>query len=307
MKGLIYYLITILIWGSTWIAITFQINVVDPVVSLFYRFLLASLILFAWCFVMKLKMRFKKEEYFFMALQGVFLFGVNYLLLYFAQLHLTSGLCAVIFSIILVLNVINSNIFLGTPVNLKVVLGGITGLFGICLVFLPEITNISANKSEIFSLLLAFTGTLFASFGNIISARNQKNGLPIVQTNAFGMLFGTILMFGLSMVLGKTFNFPMSFSFISSLGYLSLFGSVIAFWLYLSLVGKIGPEKAAYATLVFPVVALIISTFAEGYTWTFSSMAGVLLVLFGNFIAMGKKRTNRYDKAENELKNAFEQ
>ena len=289
MKSLIFYLLTILIWGSTWIAIKFQIYSVDPMVSLSLRFLLASFVLIIWCRVFRLKMRFKREEFFFMVLQGFFLFGINYLLIYTSELYLTSGLCAVIFSSILLMNVVNSHYFLGTPIEKKVVLGGITGLLGIFILFMPEVLSFSSSGKEFTGLLFAFLGTVLASFGNIISARNQKNKIPILQTNAYGMGVGGIMMLALSVFTGKSFYIDWTFSYVSSLLYLSLFGTIAAFGFYLHLVGKIGPERASYTTLFFPVVALLISAVWEGYSWTFSTFIGMGLIIFGNLLILKKK------------------
>ena len=117
MANFFFYTITVLIWGSTWLAIKFQLGMVDPALSVAYRFALAALMLFAWCFARRLPLRFSCGDHFFIALQGVFLFAANYLLFYLAELQITSGLAAVVFSTIVVMNLINGRLFLGTPVH----------------------------------------------------------------------------------------------------------------------------------------------------------------------------------------------
>jgi len=188
-----------------------------------------------------------------------------------------------------VMNVINGALFLKTPIDMKVVAGGALGLVGIGLVFRPELTSFHLGDSGAMGLLLCFVATYLASIGNILSARNQKHGLPVVQTNAFGMMYGALLMLGLSAVLGRSFAFEMTGAYVGSLLYLALFGSIVAFGCYLSLVGRIGADRAAYATLVFPVVALVISTIWEGYQWSASAFSGVALILLGNVLLLQRK------------------
>jgi len=138
-------------------------------------------------------------------------------------------------------------------------------------------------------LIFCFAATYLASIGNILSARNQKHGLPVVQTNAFGMMYGALLMLGLSWFLGRSFVFELSGVYVGSLVYLAVFGSIIAFGCYLTLVGRIGADRAAYATLIFPVVALVISTVWEGYQWSASAFSGVALILGGNLLLLKRK------------------
>lgn len=303
MKNLLFYMITILIWGSTWIGIKMQLGLIDPMASVTYRFALAAAILFAWCWLRNLNMRYSSREHLFMALQGALLFGFNYLLFYMAELHITSGLAAVIFSTILLMNMINGAIFLRTPVDGRVVVGGLLGLAGIILVFRPEISTFSIENKGVMGIVLCVLATLLASWGNITSAYNQKNGLPIVQTNAYGMGYGALIMLCTTVIFQKNFTFDFSPVYIGSLVYLAVFGSIIAFGCYLTLVGNIGADRAAYATLLFPIVALVISTIWEGYQWTMSAGSGVGLIVLGNLLMLQrrKRRQRRGDPAAEKL------
>ncbi len=282
MKNFIYYLATVLIWGTSWIGIKMQLGVVEPVVSVAYRFSLAALILLIWCFARGLNMRFSLQQHGFIFLQGFCLFGVNYLLFYIAELYIASGLAAVIFSTIVLMNIVNGTIFLKAPVDARVVFGGLLGLVGIGLVFRSEITSVAADGHSFLGIILSIVATMFSSFGNIISARNQRNSLPIVQTNAYGMAYGAGVMLLAALIGGRTFAFDFSPHYIGSLVFLGLFASVIAFGCYLTLIGNIGADRAAYVTLLFPVVSLAISTVWEDYRWSGSAASGVLLILFGN-------------------------
>ena len=291
MKNSLCYVATVAIWGSTWIGIKMQLGVVDPVVSVAYRFALASALLLAWCLVARLPMRFSAREHLAMLLQGVMLFGINYLCFYQAELYVTSGLAAVIFSSVLVMNIVNGAIFLGSPVDGRVVLGGALGLGGIVLVFLPEISSFSLDNHGVRGVALCFVATLFASLGNITSARNQKRRLPILQSNAYGMGYGALAMAAVALLSGRPFTVDLSAAYLGSLAYLAVFGSIVAFGCYLYLIGAIGADRAAYCTLLFPLVALGISTVFEGYQWTPASLAGVALILCGNFFILARRRS----------------
>ncbi len=291
MKNALFYLLTVLIWGSTWLGIKFQLGIVDPMVSVTYRFALASALLLLWCAVKNMNMRFSLRDHAFMFLQGILLFALNYLCFYQAELYVTSGLAAVIFSSILAMNIINGALFLGSPINGKVALGGCLGLTGIVLVFLPEISHFSFDNQGIRGLILCLLATLLASWGNITSARNQKNRLPIIQSNAFGMGYGALTMFAMATFSGKEFIIEASPAYLGSLLYLAVFGSIVAFGCYLSLIGNIGADRAAYSTLLFPLVALGISTLWEGYQWSTASLVGVSLIVLGNFFILTRKKT----------------
>ena len=258
---------TVIIWGTTWLAIKFQLGSVDPMVSVLYRFMAAALTLFLYCKLRGLKMRFRLKDHIFMVLQGLVLFSVNYWLIYLAEVHVTSGLVAVIFSGIVFMNMINGAVLLGSPIRSNVLLGGTIGVLGIVLVFWPQLISFSLSDQGALGLVLSVVSTFMASLGNIISARHQQNNLPVIQTNAYGMAYGAAIIGAISLISGKTFSFEMSLAYVGSLFYLSLFGTVIAFGCYLKLIGKIGADRAAYATMLFPIVALGISTVCEGYQW----------------------------------------
>ncbi len=286
MANLIFYTATIMIWGSTWLAIKFQLGSVEPALSVAYRFALAALMLFLWCAARRLPMRFSRADHVYIAMQGFFLFAFNYLLFYLSELYITSGLAAVVFSTIVVTNLLNGRIFLGTPIEMRVLLGGALGMSGLILLFWPEMAAVNFSGPVILGLLLSFAATYLASLGNILSARNQLRKLPVVQTNAFGMAYGSLCMILVVLLSGAPITIDLSATYLFSLLYLALFGSVIAFGCYLSLVGRIGPGRAAYATLLFPMVALMLSTIWEDYRWTLFGLCGIALILGGNYLAL---------------------
>jgi drug/metabolite transporter (DMT)-like permease len=283
------YLITVLIWGSTWLAIKFQLGVVAPELSIAYRFGLAASILIILSLVRRLPLRFDIKSHGFFVLQGLLLFSLNYILVYLAEGYLTSGLVAIIFSLIIIFNVIFGAIFLGNPIRTRVMIGAILGLAGLAFVFWPELSSFSLSSLQILGLIMAFIATISASLGNVVSARNQRHDLPVLQTNAYGMLYGALFMLILAFFRGAQLEFDTSPGYIVSLIYLAVFGSVIAFGSYLTLLGRIGLDRAAYVTVLFPVIALLLSTIFEDLQWGVPQLLGVVLILLGNAVVLTKK------------------
>lgn len=288
--NILFYFGVVLIWGTTWFAILFQLGKVDPLVSIIYRFSLAALMLMFYCILTGRRMRFSLRDHLFMALMGTFLFSLNYWLFYVAELYLASGLVAVVFSTMVILNILFGVVFIGAPIRPKVVLGALMGLAGIALVFRPELAAFTLSDKGLFGLLLSLGATISASLGNIISARNQMVRIPVIQANAWGMSYGVLLMLITALLTGKEFAFEATFPYIASLLYLALFGTVFAFGMYLTLIGRIGADRAAYATLLFPIVALALSMMFEGYRGNPGAFGGFVLILAGNFLALSRMK-----------------
>lgn len=287
-NNVLLFLIPALIWGSTWFVITFQLGNVDPIVSVSYRFALAGIILFIYSKLKKLPLSFPIRVHGYMALQGFLLFGINYWLVYLSEQHLSSGLVAVAFSTLIFLNIIFGAIFLGSSLKKKVIIGAILGLIGTILIYKPEVERFSSSDESISAIIFCGLSIVFASLGNITSAANQKRGMPVVQTNAFGMIYGAFMMSLIAILAGKSFSFDTSLSYVLSLGYLAVFGSIIAFTGYLTLIGRIGADKAAYTIVFVPVIALTISTIFEGYQPGLYAIIGIILIIGGNILALRK-------------------
>lgn len=282
------YSVVVLIWGSTWIAIQYQLSV-GPELAVAYRFVLAAVILMAWCVIRRLPMRYSLRDHVFMAVLGICLFSLNYVLIYIASAHLTSGLLAVVFSTIVIMNMINGALFFRRRPETRTLIGAAIGLAGISLVFARDLATFDLAAGGSVGLLVSLAGSYIASLGNMASARNQARGIPVLQANAYGMMYGSILLIGYILVTGIPFTFDTSPSFITALIYLSLFGSVLAFGSYLTLLGKIGPDRAAYSSVMFPVVALFLSTWFEGFVWDSNIVLGVGLTLLGNIVILTKR------------------
>lgn len=283
------FTIPALIWGSTWYAITFQINApVDPLFSIAYRFVLAALLLVAYCLIRGISLRFSLKQHRAIFIQALCLFGFNYWLTYMSEQYIASGLVALIFSLIIFLNMFFGRLILGTPIRKQVLVGAGFGLIGTIMIFAPDLMNYDADGQTLKGILLCLAGVTFASLGNIASAFNQKHKLPVISTNAIGMLYGGLSMFLIGIFTGKTPTFDPSMDYVLSLVYLAIFGSVIAFSFYLTLIGRIGADKAAYALVVVPVIAIAISMIYEDYQLKLIPALGIVVLLVGNVFALRK-------------------
>jgi len=284
------YGLTVVIWGSTWIGIKYQLGTVDPMASIAHRFALSSLLILLFLLVTRQALRLPLRHHPFLLLQGLCLFCCNYFFVYHAEIILTSGLVAVVFSGLMMFNVLNGALFMGTPVQSGMVYGGLLGMVGMAVVFWPELEALDLSDQNFVALLYCLAGTMLASFGNIIAARNRLHDLPLLVTNTWAMGYGAAVMYAAALLSGVQVTVDWSAPYILSLLYLVIFGSIIAFWAYLTLIGRIGAGRAGYANLIFPLVALLISTVLEGYTWTATAVTGLGLVLVGNWLVMRAAR-----------------
>ncbi|WP_447746530.1 DMT family transporter [Pseudomonas nicosulfuronedens] len=284
------YLLTVLIWGTTWIAIKLQVGVVAIPLSIAYRFSLAALVLFALLLVSRRLQPLGRRGQAICFAQGLCLFCVNFLCFYTASQWIPSGLVAVVFSTATLWNALNSRVFFGQRIAPNVLGGGAFGLAGLALLFWPELSGHQATPETFYGLGLALLGTLCFSAGNLLSSLQQKAGLRPLSTNAWGMLYGSLILLVICLVRGVPLTFDSSAQYVWSLLYLAIPGSVIGFTAYLTLVGRMGPERAAYCTVLFPVVALNVSAFAEGYQWSLPALAGLGLVMVGNVLVFRKPK-----------------
>lgn len=280
------YLLTILLWGSSWYAIKLQLGEVAPQVSVFYRFVLAALILLGWCLARGRPVRYSWRAHVRFAFIGLFLFNLNYIALYYATYHLTTGLVSVIFSSIQIFNMVISRLVLGDRITWKMVFGAVIGICGITLVFSPEWRSLQWSAEVVSGIGLTLVGTLSASIGMISSARFQRERFPVLQTNAWGMTWGAVWMLMYILANGIAFDFETSATYIGSLGWLAIFATALGFGFFLTLVGRIGAGRASYAMVVFPIVALGISTLLEGYSWSLLAGLGLALAIGGNIIIL---------------------
>jgi drug/metabolite transporter (DMT)-like permease len=270
---LLLYTTVVLIWGSTWAAIPFQLGTVAEEVSVSYRFGLAAITLYAYGVLSRRPLRLPASAFPLVFLQGALLFCINYFFVYYGTAHLTSGIVAVLFSAILILNALFERLFFGRTIDARFWLAAGIGITGIALIFSSEISDFSIN-------------------GNMAAVANTRQGLPVVAVNAHAMAFASALALLIALTLGKPIDFLPQPGYVLSLLYLAVFGSAVAFGCYLALLRLIGAARASYSSVLFPAVALLISTLFEDYRWTMPAAIGMLLTLAGNWLILSQRKNN---------------
>jgi drug/metabolite transporter (DMT)-like permease len=287
----VLYAVVVLIWGSTWAAIPYQFGVVAEEVLVASRFAIGAAVLYLYALLTGRKLRLSLNQYPMVILQGLLLFSINYFFVYYGTGYIATGLVAVTFSLIVVSNAFFEWVFFRAPLEGRLLIASLLGVLGIAFIFWPEVTTLSLQDRSVYGLFLVIIGVIIASLGNMAAVVNTGRGLPVVAVNAHGMVWGALFSAIVAMTLGREFNFSYEPDFIWSLLFLAIFGSAIAFGSYLALIRKIGSARAAYTSVLFPVVALAISTVVEDYQWSSLAIIGVTLTLAGNWLVL--KRTKR--------------
>jgi drug/metabolite transporter (DMT)-like permease len=280
------YATVVLAWGFAWIAIHFQVGMVSPDVSIFWRFLIAGVVMLPLAWWRGDRMRFTVREHLSFALLGLMLFCLNFLFMYHAAETLPSGLLSIVFSLASFINVWLGVIFFGAPIDRRVLLGGLLGAFGMAAMFYPQFASAEFKHGAAIALALAVLATFAFCFGNMVSVRLQRRGIPVFAASGYGMLYGSAALALYAAFNRHAFIIDWSPVYLISLVYLALIGSVVAFASYLTLLGRIGADRAAYVTVLGPVVALVVSTFVENFQWGIAAAIGFAAVIAGNILVL---------------------
>jgi drug/metabolite transporter (DMT)-like permease len=289
MNNLILFGITLFCWSPTWYVIKFQLGYVDPLVSVFYRFLAASILIFIYLLVKKKNLRFSVNHHIWFLFFGVCLYSINYVFFYLSNTYLISAFPAVVFSTVVIMNILGETFYFKKKPSIKTLIGATIGMFGIIIIFNDEIFNFNLNNGAHIGLLLALLGTFSASTGNMVYQRNLNNDFPLMETLAYAMLYGSFVTFLITQIKGTELLFEYSFSYIASLAYLSIVGSIFAFIFYLRLIEKVGPGRAGYVGVVMPVLALLISTIFENLEWQIDLIVGLPILIIGAVLVINQK------------------
>ena len=289
-KDMGLYAMMLLVWGTSWIAISAQVGIVPPMISGVIRFSIASLVIFIWLRMRGDQIAFPWRTHLRFALLGVLIFSSNFMLFYYAASYMASGLMAVIFSLASLFNIVLSLIFFGQKPPRAGLVGALLGFAGIGLIFWPEIVASASHEGVLTGLALGIAGTLSFCLGNMVASSNNRAGVPLLSANAWGMFYGTLWMAFLAIVLDMPLVMEWSVKYWVAMVWLTLGASVLAFWGYMTLLKNIGPARTGYLTVLFPIVALAISTVFEGYQWTWMGLVGLAAIIAGNILVMGGKR-----------------
>ncbi|GGK25073.1 DMT family transporter [Salinarimonas ramus] len=284
------YVTVVFSWGVSWIALKAQLGVVAPEVSLLWRFLIAAAIMLVWVGFRRDRMRWPLGVHLRFAAAGCLMFSMNFVMFYYGGLQIPSGLLAVVFSLASISNLVLGALVLKQPLETRVALGGAIGVAGVALLYYPQIAGSGIDLAAAAGLGLCLAATLSFSLGNIVSASLHGRGVPLLAANAWSMVYGATALLALSLVRGQDFIVEWTWPYLGGLAFLAIFASVIAFASYVTLLRRIGPARAGYATVMFPIVALAVSTAVEGYVWTLPAVLGAALALAGNVVVLARRR-----------------
>ena len=287
----------VLIWGTTWFAIRFQLDAVAPEFGVALRFLVAAALVLGWCLWRGLRLRFSARTHGWLALQGACGFSVAYVLIYHAERFIVSGLVAVGYAAAPLANMLLARVLFRTPMARRVVLGGALGLAGIVLVFWeslePLVTGRVAEPTVLLGTSFTMVAVLLSCFANMITLRLQRDGVVGWPPIGIGMAYSAVCSFAIALALGRSLAINWSAPFVFSLAYLALIGSVLAFGAYFTLLARIGAGRASYIGVMTPLVALLVSTLYEHFDWRVPTFIGVGLAVAGNVLALRRPREGR--------------
>ena len=298
---ILLYALVVVGWSTSWLPLKWQVGEIAPEVSLVWRFVIAGSLLMIITRLSGRRLALPFWGHGVALAIGLFLFSTNYFFFYTGALVLPSGLLAVVFASASLINLFYSAVVFRTPITPLGLVASALGFAGILLLYWPEIAGQGSGPSgkdpaiavSALGALGAYVlGTISFCSGNMVSTAAQRRDLPVMGSTAWAMLYGAGLMLVLGLIRGQKLTIEVSWQYIGGGLWLAVFGSVLAFTAYLTLLGRIGASRAAYATVLFPPIALGISTLVEGYQWTWSGLVGLPLVLAG-IVLINQTRTPR--------------
>jgi drug/metabolite transporter (DMT)-like permease len=275
-----------MIWGSTWLVITWQLGVVAPEVSVTYRFAIASLLLAVGCIATRRSLRFPARDHAFLAGVGLLMICVNYILIYWAERSVASGLVAVVYSTIVFMTPIGMRVAFGAPLRPRLFVAATLGVVGVALMFLPELVEARRGGSMAVGVAFTLAAAAACAAGNLIAVRNHNAGIPTIAGTVWTMTYGTLFAALVAVARGSPWTFDARPAYVLSLAYLAVFGSVVAFATYFALLKRVGAGPSSYTAVATPVLAILLSALFEGYRWSSIAVLGVLLAVLGNALAL---------------------
>lgn len=291
---LVPFAIVTLIWGSTWIVIRDQLGTVPPSWSVTYRFLVAGTAMIAYALVRGERLRLDARGWAFAAALAVLQFCFNFNFVYRAEGFITSGLVAVVFALLLVPNAVLGRIFLGQQLGRQLLVGSAVAMAGVTLLFVHEARNDPHGPgASIAGVAWTLAGVLSASIANVLQATETARRYPMAAMLGIAMLLGAGVDAAIAFSLTGPPVIEWRAGYLIGILYLGLIASAVAFTLYFGILRVIGPAKAAYSSVIVPVIAMLLSTLFEGYRWSELAIAGSLLALSGLVIALRARRPVR--------------
>jgi drug/metabolite transporter (DMT)-like permease len=281
------------IWGSTWIVIRGQLGIVPPQWSIAYRFLIAGFVMAIVATRKGESLRLGRGGIAAAAILGGLQFVVNFNAVYLAENRITSGLVATVFALLVIPNTLLGWAFLGQKPTSRFIWSSVVAVAGIALLFVHEIRAHPARADAVLiGIALTIAGLLGASCANVFQARDHVRRYPLFALLAWAMTLGALIDAALALMFTGPPVFDTRIEYWLGLLYLAFFASALAFSLYLPVVRRIGPGKAAYSSVIVPIIAMGFSTWLEHYRWTSLTIAGAVLALGGMAAALTRSRSS---------------
>lgn len=284
---LLPFILITLIWGSTWIVIKDQLGEVPPGWSITYRYIVAAAAMFVLAVVSGVSLRVGRNGHLLAAGFGFPQFVLNFNFVYAAEHYITSGLVAVVFALLLVPNSALTWLFFRHRVTARFVAGSALALVGVAFLFVQEMrVSIAAPRDVMIGIGLTVLGVLSASVANVMQVSEGLRTRPIAAMLAWGMFYAVIFN---ALFAWTTQGPPMveyRLGYWAGVFYLGLFASALAFTFYFRIIRAVGPAKAAYSSVLVPIIAMALSTAFEDYRWSMLAAAGGVLTLAGLVIAL---------------------
>ncbi len=287
---LVAIIVCTLAWGTTWFAITMQLGVVDPVVSITYRFAFSALLLFAWGALRRETLGLNRAQHFAAFGVGLFTFAVDYSFVYWAEERVTSAVVAVVFAAMAFMNLIVFRFAFGQRAPLLAWAAAGLGVLGVALLSWEELLSANMSERALTGIGLTLAGVFSAAIGNVYARRGELAGAGVIASTGWAMGYGAALLAIFAVATGKTWDFEFTAPYILSLLHLSVIGSVIAFALYYGLARRRGYATASYVSALTPPLAMLVSALFEGKTWGMFALGGVVLVLAGQVLLLRSKK-----------------
>ena len=280
------FAICVLVWGTTWHAITWQLGDFPPELAVALRFALAGAALLLFCFWRGVPLAFSASDHAMLALQGSFLYGVSYVCVYEAERFVPSGLVAVGYSASPLITGVGATLLFGAALGARFLVGGALAIAGVALIFWPEITLPGDGERATLGAAFTIASVLLSAIGSLAASRNRHRGLPLLPAMGLGMLYGAVAAALVALAFGRSGTLPAAPSWWLALAYLALAGSVLAFACFLTLQDRVGVGRAGTVGAMTPLLALVVSLVFEGFRPSLLTFAGAALAVAGNVLML---------------------
>jgi drug/metabolite transporter (DMT)-like permease len=284
------FCLPVCVWSTTFFVITLQLNsATTPAYAVALRFMCAAILLFMWLGARGEPIRLSRAHHKITAASGVFAYGVSYVLTYLSELVIPSGLVAIAFTLLVFLTPLFAHIAHGSAITKQTWIGGSLGVFGVVLIFIPDLIGTDAGKIAAWGVGAMLIAAIVSSIASVLSIQLNNEGAPVITYTAWAMFYGATATFVYALLAGQRLEFDTRLSFWLSFAYLTLAGTILAFLCYLTLLKREGAARTMYISVLSPVGALIVSVLFERLRPSLLTWIGVAVALLGAWYTLSRK------------------